>query len=63
MPPLPNLHYPGYTFMFRAELMRRGLPIRREMKEILFVLATDDKGMGTQQKSPMWFLAIQTMWG
>jgi hypothetical protein len=23
--------------------MRRGLPMRREMKEILFVLATDDK--------------------
>ena len=50
MPPLLSLHYPGYTFMFRAELVRRGLPMRREVKEILFMLATDDKRNGNTTK-------------
>lgn len=38
--------------MLRAELVRRGLPMRREMKEILFALAKDDKRNGNTKGHP-----------
>jgi hypothetical protein len=46
---LSSLHCPGNTIVLRAELGRRGLPMRREMKEI-FVRASHRRQMEWEHK-------------